>query len=211
MDKNNHFLLTGTYALKSRFQALLIPVRDCLVARGYSANQVTIVTAILCIFYAFLLAWPVSTKICLALLSLFLLLRMALNALDGMIATKTDTKSALGTVLNEVGDVLSDLFLFGAFIVILPAPHWSWLLLMTLNLLIEFVSLSLFMAIGQRPVMGPFSKSDRALYLGILSLLIFGFAGNNMVLSFYISLGILLALATIWNRVKLLARSNEQC
>ncbi|MGD8925786.1 MAG: CDP-alcohol phosphatidyltransferase family protein [Thioalkalispiraceae bacterium] len=209
MDKNKQTLFTGTYGLKSRFQALLMPARDRLVTQGYSPNQITIVTTLLCMVYACLLVWPATANACLLMLPVFLLLRMALNALDGMIATKTHTKTALGTVLNEVGDVISDLFLFGAFIFILPAADWLWLLLMTLNLLIEFVSLALFMATGERPVLGPFSKSDRALYLGILSLLLVGFAGNSMVITYYIGIGILLALLTIWNRIESLVRTGN--
>ena len=41
-----------------------------------------------------------------------LLLRMALNALDGMMARTYNMQSKLGEVLNEIGDVISDLFIF---------------------------------------------------------------------------------------------------
>ena len=41
-----------------------------------------------------------------------LLIRMALNALDGMMARTYNMQSKLGEVLNEIGDVISDLYSF---------------------------------------------------------------------------------------------------
>ena len=44
----------------------------------------------------------------LLLLPAVLFLRMALNAIDGMLAREHNQKSALGAILNELGDVFSD-------------------------------------------------------------------------------------------------------
>lgn len=209
MDNNKHYLTISTYALKTGFQALLVPVRDWFIRHRISANQVTIATAICCIGYALLLVWPLTRTFCLVLLPLFLLLRMVFNALDGMIAMQTQTKSSLGTVLNEIGDVLSDVFLFGAFIYLLPSDSWPWLVLIVLCLLIEFVSLAIHMAIGQRPNLGPFSKSDRALYLGLLSILLFVVADNSVILSIYTGLGIALACLTLVNRLAVITRTAD--
>ena len=199
----------STYLLKSHFQSLLVPVRDKLIALGFSANQITLLTVLLCIVYSALLVWPTTVKFCLILLPIFLFIRMALNALDGMIAAHTHTKSALGVVLNEVGDVVSDFCLFGAFVFLLPLPPWSWFALIFLCFMIEFVSLALFLAIGERPNLGPFAKSDRALYLGLLSLFLVGFPDSIILIYIYTGLGILLALVTIWNRIKLLTQNSH--
>ena len=48
----------------------------------------------------------------LLLVPIGLLIRMALNALDGMMARTYNMQSKLGEVLNEIGDVISDLFIF---------------------------------------------------------------------------------------------------
>src|SRR5207247_476853 len=48
----------------------------------------------------------------LLILPVWLLLRMALNALDGMMARERHMASSLGMVLNELGDVVSDLALY---------------------------------------------------------------------------------------------------
>jgi CDP-diacylglycerol--glycerol-3-phosphate 3-phosphatidyltransferase len=208
MAKNTRVIALSTYSLKSRFQALLVPVRDRLIALNFSANQTTLLTAFLCIVYAALLVWPPTAMISLILLPIFLFIRMALNALDGMIASHTRTKSPLGVVLNEVGDVVSDFCLFGAFVFLLPPPPWPWLALMVLGFMIEFVSLAMFLAIGERPNSGPFAKSDRALYLGLLSLILIAFPGSTFLIEIFVGVGVLLALVTLWNRSKLIAQET---
>ena len=58
----------------------------------------------------------------LLLLPLVLFLRMALNAIDGMMAREFGQKSRLGAVLNELGDVLSDACLYLPFALLAPVP-----------------------------------------------------------------------------------------
>jgi CDP-diacylglycerol--glycerol-3-phosphate 3-phosphatidyltransferase len=48
----------------------------------------------------------------LLLLPVVMFLRMALNAVDGMLAREHNQKSSLGAVLNELGDVVSDAALY---------------------------------------------------------------------------------------------------
>ena len=103
----------STYALKPRFQQLLVSLRDWLIRNHYSANQITLFSCLLCIGYAGLLAGSQYTQLFLLFLPVFLLIRMALNALDGMVASATNTQSAVGSVLNEVCDIISDLALLG--------------------------------------------------------------------------------------------------
>jgi len=56
-------------------------------------------------------AW-ISAGLMLLVLPPVLLLRMALNALDGMLARRTGSESLLGKWLNELGDVISDAALY---------------------------------------------------------------------------------------------------
>ncbi|MGV2390784.1 MAG UNVERIFIED_CONTAM: CDP-alcohol phosphatidyltransferase family protein [Microcystis novacekii LVE1205-3] len=44
----------------------------------------------------------------LLLMPLVLFMRIALNAIDGMLARDYNQKTSLGTILNELGDVISD-------------------------------------------------------------------------------------------------------
>ena len=195
----------STYSLKTRFQALLRPVLDTLVHYGVTANQITLVSAALCILYSLLLVMPVTQKLFLLLLPLFLLLRMALNALDGMVASSTNTRSNRGLVYNELGDVVSDLCLFAAFVFMLDQYYMLWILVMVLGLLAEFISVVLVTAKIQRPNQGPFAKSDRAVFLGVFALLLLT-TSNDTIIGFYIGLGVVLGLLTVFNRLRTISR-----
>jgi len=128
---------------------------------------------------------------------------MALNALDGMIANKSNNKSAMGSVLNELCDVVSDLALFSAFALVLPISLWSWWLLIILCLMSEFIALAVFQASGVRPFSGPLGKSDRALFLSVLAILLLLFPDAVNLFYAYLATGIVLAVITIWNRLKI--------
>lgn len=194
----------SVYSLKSRFQQLLKPPRNLLISQNVSPNQITIFSCVLCLAYAGLLAWSSFTLILLILLPVLMLVRMALNALDGMVASETSTLTPLGGVLNEVCDIISDAALFSCFLIILPAYNITWWLLTLLALLIECVGLAVYQVNGLRPHSGPFGKSDRAVYLGVLGIVLFIFpalltGASNWVLV-YIIFGLVLAVITIWNR-----------
>ena len=100
-----------------------------------------------------------------------LLLRMALNALDGMMARQFNLQSKMGAALNEIGDVVSDIVLYFPLYVLFAVDQiWimSFLLLSVLN---EFAGLLGQALGGARRYDGPMGKSDRALVVGVLSLL----------------------------------------
>lgn len=196
-------LKISTYSLKSHFQTLLIPMRDRLADQHYTPNQITLFTCFLCIVYSVFLVWPPTSGIFLILLPVFLLVRMALNALDGMIATCTNNQTAFGVVLNEVCDVVSDFVLFVVFVVILPVHSLLWLGLIVLNFLSEFVGLGVYQATGIRPFFGPFGKSDRAVFLGGLAMLFVFFPDAVLLFQVYVIAGILLSMMTIANRLKM--------
>ncbi len=194
----------STYSLKSRFQALLSPILNWLISHHVSANFLTLFSCGLCITYAGLLAWSSSTYFALIALPFFLLIRMALNALDGMVATTTHTKTPLGSVLNEVCDIISDAILFSAFILFLPVNTTLWAILIILIILSEFIALAIFQAIGTRPFFGPFGKSDRAVYLAMIAIVYLLFPNPSQLYNMLAFIGILLSLTTLLNRFKLL-------
>jgi len=203
-----HIVNLSVYALKSRFQSLLKPCRNRLIQWGISPNQITITTCILCVVYSLLLIYPPLTSILLLLLPLFMFIRMALNALDGMVAHKIKNQTSLGLVLNEVTDIVSDVFLFGAFLYLFANHHSLnmvlWLLLIFLALLSEFISLAVYQVNQIRSHSGPFGKSDRAVYLALLAFFLWIFpeiiTWYSLFLSAYILLGLLLSSLTIYNR-----------
>ena len=76
--------------------------------------------------------------------------RMALNALDGMMANQFDLKSPFGAMLNEIGDGLSDVALYLPFIMLEGATGLLAGALVIGGLVVEITGLSALLACGTR-------------------------------------------------------------
>ena len=108
------------YDLKPRFQAVLRPFVAQLAARGVAANQVTLAALVVSLALGLLL-WLLATHAWLfLLLPLWFFLRMALNAIDGMLAREHGQQSPLGAYLNELSDVAADAALYLPFVAVAP-------------------------------------------------------------------------------------------
>ena len=157
------------YDLKPKFQDLLRPIVYKLFQAGITANQVTLAALLLSIFIGVLLFIFPNPRLFI-LLPFILFIRMALNAIDGMLAREHGQKSNLGAILNELGDVISDVALYLPFVLLFPNAFWWILLILFLAILTEFIGV-LTQAIGaSRRYDGPIGKSDRAFIFGVLGL-----------------------------------------
>jgi CDP-diacylglycerol--glycerol-3-phosphate 3-phosphatidyltransferase len=195
--------MISVYDLKPRFQARLRPLVGLLVARGVTANQVTIAAMAASVATGLALWALAGCRLSLLLLPLVLFLRMALNAIDGMIAREHDQKSRLGAVLNEVGDVVSDAALYLALVPALApfgAQGWPIVLFVVAAILTEFVGVLAQTIGGGRRYDGPMGKSDRAAAIGLLAFLIAVGLPGGAWLDWVIGLLALLALWTTVNR-----------
>jgi CDP-diacylglycerol--glycerol-3-phosphate 3-phosphatidyltransferase len=156
------------YDLKPRFQALLRPLVGRLAGVGVTANQVTLAAAVGSGAVGVAVALGPLPRI-LLLLPAWLFVRMALNAVDGMLAREFGQKSDRGAVLNEVGDVVSDTALYLP-LGVLPGALWPAVGFTLLAALTEFCGV-LGQALGAgRQYQGPMGKSDRAFAVGALGL-----------------------------------------
>ncbi|OJA74142.1 CDP-alcohol phosphatidyltransferase, partial [Burkholderia ubonensis] len=120
------------YALKPKFQNCLRPLADSLAERGVTANQVTLFAAGGSIVVGALAGLGGLAKALFLLIPLWLFLRMALNAIDGMLAREHGQKSTLGAYLNELGDIVSDVALVLPFLAVpafAQADVWLFALL----------------------------------------------------------------------------------
>lgn len=117
------------------FQGALRPVCRRLARAGVTANQVTIAALLLSLVLGGLLALFPAERRPLFLIPAGLLVRMALNAIDGMLAHEHGMESALGGILNELGDVVSDAALYLPFALIpgLHAPLAVWIVVLALT------------------------------------------------------------------------------
>jgi CDP-diacylglycerol--glycerol-3-phosphate 3-phosphatidyltransferase len=127
---------------------------------------------------------------------------MALNAIDGMLAREHGQKSALGGMLNELGDVVADAALYLPF-GLLPGFSGGWVVAVVfLSVLTEMAGVVSAQIGGSRRYDGPFGKSDRAFAFGALGLALgLGVPRGPWIPWLFIAMAILSAL-TIVNRAR---------
>lgn len=168
--------MVSVYQLKPRFQALLRPTVGRLAESGVTANGVTLATlGISCLCGGLL--WLAAEPRLFLLLPVWMFLRMALNAVDGMLALEFGQKSPLGAYLNELTDVVSDAALYLPFVAVAPFGWPSVGAVIFLAALSEMAG-ALGPAVGaERRYDGPMGKSDRAVLFGALGLWL-GLAGG---------------------------------
>ena len=158
------------YALKPRFQQLLRPAVRALHRRGISANQVTLAACAVSLLLGLLLCALADSPRWFWLLPLWFFLRMALNAVDGMLAREFGQQSALGGYLNEITDVAADAALYLPFAFIAPFGGLQIGLLIFLAAMSEFCGVLGQVHGNGRRYDGPMGKSDRAFVFGALAL-----------------------------------------
>jgi CDP-diacylglycerol---glycerol-3-phosphate 3-phosphatidyltransferase len=111
--------MVSIYQLKPGFQSLLRPVARFCAGAGITANGVTLAAMVVSLALGIALGTTEHRELFL-LLPLWMFLRMAFNAIDGMLAREFGQKSALGAYLNELSDVISDAALYLPFVAIAP-------------------------------------------------------------------------------------------
>lgn len=192
----------SVYDLKQSFQKLLRPLTQKLATFGVTANQVTVAACVMSLLVGLTIAFFPTAKWPFLLLPLFLLIRMALNAIDGMLAKEHQMQSSLGTFLNELGDVFSDTFLYLPFALV---PHISPTLIsffVVLSIISEMAGIIAVQIGKERRYDGPMGKSDRAFVMSLLSLAI-GFGVNPTGwMNICLSIISLLVIVTIIKRVR---------
>jgi len=189
------------YALKPRFQALLRPLVVRAAAAGVTANQVTFAAAALSCLLGALLAAADRPGLFL-LLPPWLFLRMALNAVDGMLAREFGQQSRLGAYLNELCDVVSDAALVLPFAVVAPFGPWWVSAVVFLAALSEYAGVMGPLAGAGRRYDGPFGKSDRAFVFGALGAAVGVFDALPAWVAWTMPLCALLLVVTTINRVR---------
>jgi CDP-diacylglycerol--glycerol-3-phosphate 3-phosphatidyltransferase len=161
--------MPSVYDLKPKFQSLLRPITNGLASMGVTANQITIAAMVLS--FATGVIVDVSKNLrALLLLPAVLFARMALNAIDGMLAREHDQKTPLGAILNELGDAFSDAALYLPLAFFLPFDPVAIVLVVLLAILSEMTGVVGVQIGASRRYDGPMGKSDRAFVFGFLGL-----------------------------------------
>jgi len=201
--------LASIYDLKPRFQALLRPICRRLAQSGVTANQVTLAAAALSVAEGAWIAWQPASPLPYFLLPPVLLLRMALNAIDGMLAREHAMQSRLGAILNEMGDVVSDACLYLPIALNPAVPAWGPVGIVLLGTMVEMMGVVAVQIGGQRRYDGPFGKSDRAFAFGLLGLLLGAGVPTAPWIAWYLALAIVLSVVTLANRGRRALRQRE--
>lgn len=198
------------YDLKPAFQSLLRPACKAMAKTGITANQVTIAAMLLSIVTGATLVVLHEHPHVLLLVPVVLFLRMALNAIDGMLAREHDMQSSLGGLLNELGDVISDIALYVPFGLVAGISPVAVIVTVLLAVLSEMTGVVAVQIGASRRYDGPMGKSDRAFAFGLLAMLL----GFGVEPGAWINAGLLLVAtltaATILNRARAAVVESEQ-
>ena len=200
------------YELKPRFQALLRPTVRWLFQRGVTANQVTVTACVVSVALGALLCMRPEERHLFLLVPAWFLIRMAFNAVDGMLAREFGQASPLGAYLNELADVISDAALYLPFALLPGSTGWALVCVIVLAIVAELAGVLGVVVGASRRYDGPMGKSDRAFVFGLLGLL----AGSGVALGAFLdwiwATLVFLILITIVNRVRrgLAERGGQQ-
>ena len=198
--------MASLYDWKPAFQDRLRPYAEQLHENGITPNQVTLAALALSAFEgALLLSWP-GALFPLLLLPVVLFVRLALNAIDGMIAREHGAETKSGKLLNELGDVLADAFLYLPLMAVPGAPETLIALAVLAGIATEFTGvIAEAMGAGRR-YDGPFGKSVRALAVGAAGLLLALGADAGWWFDLLMLVVIALSARTAWNRAEAAVR-----
>lgn len=199
---DREFNVPSIYQLKPRFQALLRPAVQRLFDRGVTANQVTVTAAVVSVLLGLLLAWLPQVTWLFLLIPVWMLLRMALNAVDGMLAREFGQQSKLGAYLNELCDVIADTALYLPFALLPGVSPTLVVLVVVFAVISEYAGVMGPLAGASRRYDGPMGKSDRAFAFGVLGTgVAFGLLGAAWINGLLLVI-LLLSLYTLYNRVR---------
>lgn len=193
--------MISVYNLKKNFQNILRPISDFLYKCGITANMVTISALVLSLASG-LVIYYTQSPIAVAILPIVLFIRMGLNAIDGMLAREHNQKSIVGMYLNELGDVLSDVFIYIPLLWYCDICDHLILLFVVLMIISELIGIMGVQAGADRRYEGPMGKSDRAFVFGTLGLVLFCVTIPTTYLNWLIIVLSVLLVWTSFNRMK---------
>ena len=201
--------MPSIYQLKPAFQNQLRPLVKKLASTGVTPNQVTLAAFVISLLAGgAVVLWHQSVRV-LWLVPFALFIRMALNAIDGMLAREYEMKTPLGAILNELGDVLSDAVIYLPFALIPGVSGYLVVPVVVLAIISEMAGVLGVTTGIQRRYDGPLGKSDRAFAFSAVSLLLAFGLKPGLWLNLLWICAIALLVWTIANRVMGILREEK--
>jgi CDP-diacylglycerol---glycerol-3-phosphate 3-phosphatidyltransferase len=186
------------YQLKPASQNLLRPIVPWLAKIGVTPNQVTIFTTCLAIGCGGLILWKNSLLI---LVPLLMLVRAALNVIDGVLAREHQMTSTLGAILNELADVVFDAAIYLPFGLLPGVSGYLVVVIVVLSIISEMAGVMGLVVGSERQYDGPMYKTDRGVMFSVIAVLfVFGvFPSPWLDWVWMVLIG--LSVLTIFNRI----------
>ena len=178
--------MISIYKIKPKFQQLLMPLLKLLRRLGISPNSITIISILLSFVISYFFWKATDNPPYFLIVAFGLLIRMMLNALDGMMARIYNLQSKLGEVLNEVGDIVSDVAIYFPLIIFEPLRIEIAIIFILLSVINEFCGLMAKLISGERRYDGPMGKSDRAFLIGIICIVYYFTNGLDPYMNYII-------------------------
>ena len=193
--------MISIYKLKPKFQKLLQPLLLLLKRTGVSPNHITVFTIFFSLLIGYILFLGIYNSFWFIVVALGLLIRMMLNALDGMMANQFNLQSKLGEILNEIGDVISDIAIYFPFLYFEAIKSEYVILFIFLSIINEFCGVLAKLISGSRRYDGPMGKSDRAFLVGIICIVLFFTDSIFIYLDYVFIIAIFLILISSFFRI----------
>ena len=178
--------MISIYKIKPKFQQLLMPLLKLLRRLGISPNSITIFSILLSFVISYFFLKATDNTPYILIVAFGLLIRMMLNALDGMMARIYNLQSKLGEVLNEVGDIVSDVAIYFPLIIFESLRIEIAIIFILLSVINEFCGLMAKLISGERRYDGPMGKSDRAFLIGIICIVYYFTNGLDPYMNYII-------------------------
>ncbi|HYI44638.1 MAG TPA: CDP-alcohol phosphatidyltransferase family protein [Actinomycetota bacterium] len=170
----------GIYAIKPRFRAGLTGVADYLGRRGATPDQITTVGIVASLGAAGCFLGSHSTELWLLLVPVLAFVRTAANALDGLVAERTNSGRPAGELYNEIADRIGDTAFIAGTALVPNVPLALSLGALAAALLSSFIGIAAKGAGGSRRYDGPMGKPDRMAVIGLGSIVAF-FTDNSAI------------------------------
>jgi CDP-diacylglycerol--glycerol-3-phosphate 3-phosphatidyltransferase len=201
--------VTSLTFLKPLLRKALRPVAARLYEAGVTANQVTLTSLVGSVLVgAFLCRFAAHSPL-FAILPAWLAARTAFAAIDGTLAIEFGQKSRLGGILNEAGDVVSDVALFLPLAFVPPFSGASVGLVVCFAAMSEFVGMAGAMLNGPRRLEGPPGKADRSIVLALVAIVITACGRLPEGAWLFVPALYLGSVITVWNRLRFALAERE--
>ena len=157
----------GLYAAKPGFQSLLAPIADWCAEHRIHPDSLTFAAVSCGMFGGLALTLSPSLPSLLLTIPLFVAARLALNALDGMVALRRGVARSWGKYLNELCDRLADLAFLLPLALVPGANQLLTTAALCATLTVSFAGVLSEAAGAGRQFGGLMGKADRMAWLGL--------------------------------------------